>query len=54
MFFVIYIFDIHYIFCNIYLRKFLFPEEELVKDMLQIMNIFTAKMNVLRKYKEKD
>ena len=26
------------------------PEEELVKDMLQIMNIFTAKMNGLRKY----
>ena len=29
------------------------PEEELVKDMLQIMNIFVAKMNGLRKYKEK-
>ena len=29
------------------------PEEELVKDLLQIMNIFTAKMNGLRKYKEK-
>ena len=28
------------------------PEEELVKDMLQIMNIFTAKMNGLRKYKD--
>ena len=28
------------------------PEEELVKDMLQIMNIFVAKMNGLRKYKE--
>ncbi len=27
------------------------PEEELVKDMLQIMNIFVAKMNGLRKYK---
>jgi excisionase family DNA binding protein len=34
--------------------KNLEPEEELVKDMLQIMNIFTAKMNGLRKYKEKD
>jgi putative resolvase len=30
------------------------PEEELVNDMLQIMNIFTTKMNGLRKYKEKD
>ena len=27
------------------------PEEELVKNMLQIMNIFTAKMNGFRKYK---
>ena len=27
------------------------PEEELIKDMLQIMNIFIAKMNGLRKYK---
>jgi excisionase family DNA binding protein len=35
-------------------NKDLEPEEELVKDMLQIMNIFTAKMNGLRKYKEKD
>jgi excisionase family DNA binding protein len=31
-------------------NKDLEPEEELVKDMLQIMNIFTAKMNGLRKY----
>jgi len=38
----------------IILNKDLEPEEELVKDMLQIMNIFTAKMNGLRKYKEKD
>lgn len=29
------------------------PEEELVKDVLQIMNVFTAKMNGLRKYKKK-
>ena len=29
------------------------PEEELVKDLLQIMNIFTAKMNGLRKYAKK-
>jgi predicted site-specific integrase-resolvase len=28
------------------------PEEELVKDVLQIMNVFTAKMNGLRKYKK--
>lgn len=27
------------------------PEEELIKDMLQIMNIFVTKMNGLRKYK---
>ena len=27
------------------------PEEELIKDMLQIMNIFVAKMNGLKKYK---
>jgi len=30
------------------------PEEELVKDLLQIMNIFVAKMNGLRKYKNVD
>jgi len=29
------------------------PEEELVKDVLQIMNVFVAKMNGLRKYKNK-
>ncbi|ADO67391.1 putative resolvase [Cafeteria roenbergensis virus] len=28
------------------------PEEEMVKDILQIMNVFTAKMNGLRKYKK--
>jgi predicted site-specific integrase-resolvase len=28
------------------------PEEELTKDVLQIMNIFVAKMNELRKYKK--
>lgn len=28
------------------------PEQELIKDVLQIMNIFVAKMNGLRKYKE--
>jgi len=28
------------------------PEEELVKDVLQVMNIFVAKMNGLRKYKD--
>ena len=28
------------------------PEEELVKDVLQLMNVFVAKMNGLRKYKK--
>jgi putative resolvase len=36
----------------IILNKDLEPEEEIVKDMLQIMNIFTEKMNVLKKYKD--
>lgn len=27
------------------------PEEELIKDVLQIMNVYVAKMNILRKYK---
>ena len=29
------------------------PQEELVKDVLQILNVYTAKMNGLRKYKVK-
>jgi putative resolvase len=29
------------------------PEEELAQDVLQIMNIFVAKMNGMRKYKKK-
>ena len=29
------------------------PEEELAKDVLQIMNVFVAKMNGMRKYKTK-
>ena len=29
------------------------PEEEMAMDVLQIMNVFTAKMNGLRKYKNK-
>jgi putative resolvase len=29
------------------------PEEELVDDVLQILNVYTAKMNGLRKYKNK-
>ena len=29
------------------------PQEELVEDMLQIMNIYVAKMNGLRKYSKK-
>jgi putative resolvase len=28
------------------------PEEELVKDMMSIMNVYVAKMNGLRKYKK--
>ena len=30
------------------------PEEELVKDVLQIMNVFVDKMNGMRKYAKKD
>jgi putative resolvase len=30
------------------------PEEELVKDLMSIMNVYVAKMNGLRKYKKKD
>jgi len=30
------------------------PEEEMVYDVLQIMNVFTAKMNGLRKYSKKN
>lgn len=30
------------------------PEEEMVKDVLQIMNVFVAKMNGKRKYKKKE
>ena len=33
-------------------KETILPEEELVMDMLQIMNVFTAKMNGLRKYKK--
>jgi predicted site-specific integrase-resolvase len=29
-------------------------KQELVKDVLQLMNVFVAKMNGLRKYKNKD
>jgi excisionase family DNA binding protein len=32
--------------------KDLEPQEELILDVLQIMNVFTAKMNGLRKYKK--
>ena len=28
------------------------PEEELVNDVLQIMNVYVAKMNGLRRYKK--
>jgi predicted site-specific integrase-resolvase len=27
------------------------PEEELIMDVMQVMNVFIAKMNELRKYK---
>jgi predicted site-specific integrase-resolvase len=30
------------------------PEEELVNDVLQIMNVYVAKMNGLRRYKKKE
>ena len=29
------------------------PEKEIVEDILQIMNVFVAKINGLRKYKKK-
>ena len=35
-------------------EKDLEPEEEMVKDVLQIMNVFVAKINGRRKYKLKD
>ena len=34
-------------------KKDMEPEEEMVKDVLQIMNVFVAKMNGRRKYKTK-
>ena len=30
------------------------PEEEIVKDVLQIMNVFVAKINGRRKYKSRE
>ena len=30
------------------------PEEELTRDVLELMNVFVAKMNGLRKYSKKD
>ena len=38
----------------IYKKDDMEPEEELVKDVLQLMNVFVAKMNGLRKYKKKE
>jgi predicted site-specific integrase-resolvase len=35
-------------------KKEITSEEELVLDVIQIMNVFTAKMNGLRKYRKKD
>ena len=37
----------------IYKKDDMEPEEELVKDVLQLMNVFVSKMNGLRKYKKK-
>lgn len=34
-------------------KENMLPEEELAKDVLQIMNVFVAKMNGMRKYKTK-
>src|SRR5439155_13511550 len=33
--------------------EYIEPEEELVKDVIQVMNVFTAKMNGLRKYRKR-
>ena len=35
-------------------KEFIEPEEELIKDMMSIMNVYVAKMNGLRKYKKKN
>jgi len=35
-------------------NKDLEPEQELIKDVLQIMNIFVEKMNGVRKYKDEE
>jgi predicted site-specific integrase-resolvase len=35
-------------------KEDIMPEEEMVKDVLQIMNIFVAKMNGMRKYKKEN
>lgn len=34
-------------------KELIEPEEELVKDMMSIMNVYVAKMNGLRKYRKK-
>jgi predicted site-specific integrase-resolvase len=34
-------------------KEYVEPEEELVKDLMSIMNVYVAKMNGLRKYKKK-
>ena len=41
------------LFVNTESKKEKEPEAELVEDVLQIMNIFVAKMNGLRKYSVK-
>ena len=35
-------------------KKEIEPEEEMLQDVLQVMNVFVAKMNGRRKYKGKD
>ncbi len=39
-------------FYHSYLKEKKEPIEELVEDVLKIMNVFVAKMNLLWKYKE--
>jgi predicted site-specific integrase-resolvase len=34
-------------------KELIEPEEEIVKDMMSIMNVYVAKMNGLRKYRKK-
>lgn len=38
----------------VYSSEGLEPEEELVKDVLTIMNVFVARMNGMRKYRKRN